>query len=93
MSLRDELLDAAEALISSPKLMAGVSAATTSLGLASATELISGVMSSLAILAGIVATFLLGRVHFAKYKNEMVTNKILRRQLIALGGDPDKDDE
>jgi hypothetical protein len=89
---KNELHNAVEAVIASPKLTAGVSAATTSLGLASAADYISGAMSFMAILAGIIATMLLGRVHFAKYKNEVVHNKILRRQLIALGGDPDKDD-
>lgn len=91
MSLSDELQSAATEIASNPKILAGVSAATTSLGVASMTEVISGALSMLAIVAGIIATVLLGRVHWALYKNHMLQNKILRKQAIDAGIDPDKD--
>lgn len=92
MNFKDELQSAAEAVASNPKVLGGVAAATTSLGAASWTDVISGGLSMMAIIAGIIATTLLGRVHWAAYKNHILQNKIFRQQLIALGGDPDKDE-
>lgn len=92
MNFRDELIAAAEAVASNPKVTVGVSMATSSLGVASATELISGALSGAAILSGIVATVLLGRVHWTNQKNLAIQNQILRRQLQEMGGDPDLDE-
>lgn len=91
MSLNEELRNAAAEIASSPKVLGGVSAATTSLGLASITDVITGSLAIVATSAGIIATFLLGRVHWAAYKNHMLQNKILRKQLIEVGGDPDEE--
>lgn len=93
MNLRDELVSAVSAIGSSPKVLGGVAATTTSLGVASMAEFIHGALSSCALLAGICATLLLGRVHWAVYKNRMLENKLLRKQLIDIGLDPDKDTE
>jgi len=90
MNYREELQAAVEAVATNPKVTMGVSAATASLGVASAAEIISGVLSGLAILAGIIATTLLARVHWALYKNHVLQNKILRQQFIELGGNPDE---
>jgi hypothetical protein len=92
MNFRNELLSAAETVASNPKVSAGVSAVTTGLGVASATEWISGPLSSVAILAGIIATVMLARVHWETHKNQVLQNKILRKELIKLGGDPDADE-
>lgn len=91
MSLGEELQNIATQVVNSPKVFGGVSAATTSLGIASMTQLITGALGLVATAAGIIATVLLGRVHWAAYKNEMLQNKILRKQLIDAGGDPDKE--
>lgn len=91
MNFRDELQSAVAEMASNPKVLGGVSAATTSLGLASVTEVISGALSMLAITSGIIATILLGRVHWALYKNHMLQNKILRKQALDAGIDLDKD--
>lgn len=92
MNLNEELRSAAESVASNPKVLGGVSAATASLGVASMTQMISGVLSLLAIVAGIIATGLLGRVHWALYKNHVLQNKILRKQAFDVGIDPDKDE-
>lgn len=92
MNFKSEFNAVLEAVVNSPKMLGGVGAATTSLGVSSMVGVISGALSMLAIIAGIIATFLLGRVHWAAYKNHMIQNKIFRKQLIELGGDPDKDD-
>ncbi len=92
MNFRDELQSAVETVIASPKVLAGVSAATTSMGVASAADIMSGTLAMLAVLSGIVATILLGRVHWISYKNQVIQNKIFRQQLRDMGGDPDKDD-
>lgn len=92
MNYREELQIAVDAVVSSPKVLAGVSAATTTMGVASAAELIGGALSAVAILSGIIATALLGRVHWISYKNQVIQNKIFRHQLRELGGDPDSDE-
>ena len=88
MNYSDEFHVAVEAVASSPKLLAGVSAATTSLGVASFADLISGALSGLAILTGVIASMLLGRVHWISYKNQVLQNKILLRQLRDIEGEP-----
>jgi FlaG/FlaF family flagellin (archaellin) len=60
---------------------------------ASFTDLITGALAVLATVAGTVVTILLGRVHLASYRTQQLQNKLLRQQLISMGGDPDKDDE
>lgn len=92
MNFRDELQAAAETVSANPKVLAGVSAATTSMGVASAADIMSGALATLAVLSGIVATILLGRVHWISYKNHVIQNKIFRQQLRDMGGDPDKDE-
>ncbi len=92
MNYRDELMSAAEAMASNPKVLATVAGATSSLGVATWNELISGVLSGAAIMSGIIATILLGRVHWVSYKNQVIQNKIFRKQLRDLGGDPDSDE-
>lgn len=92
MNYKDELQTVAEAVASNPKVLGGVATATSSLGVASLTDVISGTMSMVGLFFGIIATLLLGRVHWANYKNLIIQNKILRKQYIAQGGDPDKDE-
>ncbi len=92
MKLSEELHAVLEAIASSAKLSVGISAVTASLGVASAADMISGALSSIAIVCGIVVTAMLGRVHWQAYENHLIQNKIFRRQLLELGGDPDKDE-
>jgi hypothetical protein len=92
MSFRNELHAAVAEIAGNPKVSAAVSTATAGLGMASAAELIGGVLSSVAIIVGIIATGALARVHVESHKNQVLHNKILRKQLIELGGDPDGDD-
>ncbi len=93
MKLNDALHAVVQATAESPKLSAVVSTATASLGVASAMEVISGALSTLALLAGIVASTVLARVHWQLYKNHVLQNKIFRQQLKELGGDPDEDED
>lgn len=87
-----ELGDIAEEMMSGPKVTVSVAAATTSAGVASLADIMSGALSWAALAAGLIATVLLSRVHFIRYKNEVLQNKIFRAQLRELGGDPDKDE-
>lgn len=93
MSLQDELKNAVLEAANNPKVAAAVTTATTSLGLASITDVINGALAFAAMVAGLIVTVLLGRVHWASYKTQQLHNMILRRQLRELGGDPDKDEE
>jgi hypothetical protein len=93
MSLPDELKSAVLSAANNPKVAASVTTATTSLGFASITDLISGALALAAMIAGLIVTVLLGRVHWASYKTQSLHNMILRRQLRELGGDPDRDEE
>ncbi len=93
MSLQDELKNAVIDAANNPKVAATVTTATTSLGVASITDLISGALAVLAMVAGLIVTILLGRVHWASYRTQQLHNMILRRQLRELGGDPDKDED
>lgn len=81
----NELQSVSEQILQSPKTTAAVSVTTASLGLAGIADLANGVMYAGATLAGIISTLLLGRVHWAKYKNEVLQNRILRKQLEDLG--------
>lgn len=92
MKWSDALQIVVEGIAASPKLSAGVSLTTASLGVASATEVFSGLLSSLAIVGGLVVTFLLGRVHWETHKNLKLQHKMLRHQLEAAGLDPDEED-
>lgn len=86
----EELQTVGENVLNSPRLTASVATATTSLGLASITEVIHGTLSTCAILAGIVATVLLMRKHWIDYKNAVVQNKILVRQLEKMDAEAEK---
>jgi hypothetical protein len=88
----NELGAIAEEMMSGPKVTVSVAAATTSAGVASLADIMSGALSWAALAAGLIATILLSRVHFIRYKNEVLQNKIFRAQLRELGGDPDKDE-
>jgi hypothetical protein len=92
MSLSNELHDAAQAAASSPKVLAAVSGTTTALGAAGLTDIVGGVLSYSAMCAGIVATILLGRVHWATYKRQILEAKLLKKQLYDLGVDPEADE-
>lgn len=89
MNLTEELHAAVAEVANNPKMSAVVSTTTAWLGLASVADWISGALSSLAIIVGIIVTAMLGRVHFQTSKNLLLDNKIKRKQLIDLGGDPD----
>ncbi len=92
MSFQNELSEAVQSAASNPKVMTVVSGATTALGAAGITDMLRGPLFLVATCAGIAATALLGRVHWATYKNQILQTKILRRQLADLGVDPDAGD-
>lgn len=85
MNYANEFQSALDQVIQSPKTLATISVATASMGAASFTDVARGALSLLAILAGVIATLLLCRVHWAKYKNERLQNRILRQQLLDMG--------
>ena len=88
MNWSEELKTAGEAAVSSPRLIAASAAATTSLGAANLAQIFQGALSTIAIIAGILATLLLSRKHWADYKNSIIQGKILTAQLEAMGVDP-----
>lgn len=88
MIWKDELLTAGESLVSSPKLTALAAGTTTTLGIANLAEIFQGALSTIGIIAGILATILLSRKHWIDYKNGLVQNKILTAQLEAMGAEP-----
>lgn len=93
MKFQSELQSAVQQLAESPKVTGIVAAATTSVGLASYTDLIRGALSVVAVLAGIFATAILARVNWIKYRNEELKNRILTKQATELGIDLTKDEE
>lgn len=85
MSYENELQSTVEQIAQSPKTLATVSATTATLGAAGMTSALQGWLSIFAILAGVIATALLCRVHWAKYQNERLQNRILKQQLLDMG--------
>ena len=92
MNYQSELNDTAQSVASNPKMLAAVAGANTALGAASIADVISGALSCGAILIGIIVTVMLGRVHWISFKNLVLENKLLMRQLRDIGIDPDKDE-
>jgi hypothetical protein len=92
MNYGEELQTGAQALVetvvTSPRLLGGAIAGTTSLSIANALEMFQGTLSACGIVTGMIATVLLARVHWIKYKNEVVQNKILTAQLASMGAEP-----
>lgn len=93
MRYLSELQSVALQAIESPKATALVAGSTTAAGLASFADLIHGMFSTSAIIAGVIATALLARVHWKKYQNEVLKNRILRKQAESLGIDLLTEDE
>ena len=88
MNWSEELKTAGEAVVNSPRVIGAVGGATASLGVANLTQIFQGALSTIAIIAGILATLLLSRKHWADYKNSIIQGKILTAQLEAMGVDP-----
>jgi len=74
MSANGSLANAISEAASNPKLAATVSTTTAAVGAMAAGDFIHGALVNLSMMAGIIVTLLLGRVHWAKYK-------LLKRQL------------
>ncbi len=91
MQFQDELKAIAEEVASSPRVSATIQVATATLGTAWFADLIQGTLSAVAILSGVIATFLLGRVHWITAQNRQIENKLLRDQAKKLGIDLTKD--
>lgn len=72
--MKDSIRDAVLEAVNSPKVAVAVSTATTAIGAAAAGELIHGILVNLSMLAGIIASSVLIKVHWTRYK-------ILKRQL------------
>jgi len=78
-SIRDAVIEAAN----SPKVAVAVSTATTAIGAAAAGELIHGILVNLSMMIGIIASSVLIKVHWTRYK-------ILKRQLDNLESLPEE---
>lgn len=93
MRFHEELHGVLQQVAESPKATGIVAAATTSLGLASFTDILRGALSVAAVLAGLIATTILARVNWVKFRNEEIKNRILTKQAGELGIDLTRDEE
>jgi len=84
MIWQNELQHVASEVVNSPRLLAASAATTSALSIAEIANIVTGWITTSGILLGAVATALLIRVHWVKYKNEVITNRLLLRQLADL---------
>lgn len=89
MNWLDELPIIAREAAASPKFTGAVAATTAAIGGASATEILHGFFSGFAMVVGVVATILLSRNHYLDYRIKKQQYKILLKQVIDAGLDPD----
>lgn len=71
------------------KVTGAVGGGTAGLGVAGMMGLIHGVLSIIAIGAGVAATILLARYHITNERTSRLKNKMLEKQLRDAGIDPD----
>lgn len=81
MIWQNELANVASEVVNSPRLLAASAATTSALSLAEIANLVTGWVTTSGILLGVVATALLIRVHWINYKNAVLQNQVLLRQL------------
>lgn len=81
MNWQNVLLSTASDVINSPRLLAVSASTTAGLSVAEMAQLVTGWAANAGIFVGVVATILLIRIHLINYKNSVITNKLLMRQL------------
>lgn len=87
MLLLSELQEAAKHLVDDPRVNGAVPTATMFSGFVSMTNEFGGVVSITVSIIGAIATLLLARLNWIKYKNEMIRNRILVEQAAGMGID------
>lgn len=93
MNYLSELQGVAQQVVENPKVQLAVAGGTAAAGLISYTDFVHGVLSVSAIVAGLVATGILGHLNLKKCRNEELKNRILRKQAEGLGIDLAIEDE
>lgn len=89
MNWQNVLLSTASDVINSPRLLAASATTTAGLSIAEMAEIATGWAVKFGIFIGIVATILLIRIHLVNYKNSVITNKLLMRQLADIENEKD----
>lgn len=92
MKFLSELQATAQQLVENPKTTGVVATVTASLGMASFADVLKGAVGFAAVVAGLIATILLGRVHWINFENEKINNRMLRKQAADMGIDLSKDE-
>ncbi len=87
INLRSLLHSVVEKALESPKTTAVTSAFSTAAGLASLQQWVTGIGSTLAVLAGLVGALVLARLNYIRGENEKLRGRILREKAIELGID------
>lgn len=91
MSLKNELKSMVQEAASNPKVASTVQVTTATLGAASFADLIQGVLSTMAIISGVIATLLLARVHWMTGRQRDLEYKMLKKKARDMGIDVPKD--
>ena len=89
MNWQNVLLNTASDVVNSPRLLAASATGTAGLSIAEMAQLVTGWVANVGILIGVVATILLIRIHLVNYKNSVITNKLLMRQLADIENEKD----
>lgn len=93
MNWRNGLQSAFERVVESPKTTAAVSAFSTTAGLASFQQWITGMGASLAVWGGLIGVLVLARLNWIKSENEKIRGRMLRKKADDLGIDLMEDEE
>lgn len=89
MNWQNLLISTASDVINSPRLLAASATTTAGLSVAEMAQLVTGWAANVGIFVGVVATILLIRIHLVNYKNSVITNKLLMRQLADIENEKD----
>lgn len=89
MNWQNVLMNAVNETINSPRLLAASATTTAGLSIAEMAQVLTGWATNAGIFVGVVATILLIRIHLVNYKNSVITNKLLTRQLADLENEKD----
>mgnify|MGYP001761167228 CR=1 FL=1 len=89
MNWQNVLINAASDVINSPRLLAASATTTAGLSVAEMAQVVTGWVTNAGIFVGVVATILLIRIHLINYKNSVITNKLLMRQLADIENEKD----